>query len=89
MGDITVQNELPSPNDTSEFGVGGPIGEDGGEVSLKADSNQWETVEVEMEGAPPDPGRPGGTSGPFKAPEMSLLAPSKTAVRMNLINKSS
>ena len=29
-GDTAVQNELPSPNDTLEFGVGGPIGEDRG-----------------------------------------------------------
>src|SRR6202789_3552894 len=34
-GDTAVQNELPSPNDTSEFGVGGPTGEDGGEEALK------------------------------------------------------
>ena len=89
-GDTAVQNELPSPNDTSEFGVGGPIGDDGGEeVSLKAESNQRETVEVVMEGGPPDPGPPGGTSGPFEAPETSLPAPSRTAVRMNLINESS
>ena len=89
-GNTAVQNELPSPNDTSEFGVGGPIGDDGGEeVSLKADSNQRETAEVEREEAPPDPGPPGGTSGPTKELGTSPPAPSKTAVRMNLINESS
>ena len=88
-GDSAVQIELPSPNDTSEFGVGGPIGEDGGEVSLKADSNQRETAEVVMEGGPPDPGPLGGTSGPSEAPGTSPPDPSKTAVRMNLIKESS
>ena len=88
-GDNAVQNELPSPNDTSELGVVGPIGEDGGEESLKAESNQRETAEVVMEGEPPDPGPPGGTSGTFEEPGTSPPAPSKTAVRMNLINESS
>src|SRR6202034_1722377 len=88
-GDIAVQNELPSQNDISESGVVGPIGEDGGEESLKADSHQRETAEVEGEDGPPDPGPPGGTSGPGE--ELGTLppAPSKTAVRMNLINESS
>ena len=88
-GNSAVQNELPSPNDTSEFDVGGPTGEDGGEESLKADSNQRETAEVVMEGGPPDPGPPGGTSGPFEEPGTSPPDPSKTAVRMNLIKESS
>ena len=88
-GDTAVQNELPAPNDTSEFGVGGLTGEDRGEVSLKEDSNQREMAEVVKEGGPPDPGPPGGTSGPFKVPETSPPAPSMTAVRRNLINESS
>src|ERR1700728_3003137 len=88
-GDNAVQNELPSPNDTSEFGVGGPTGEDGGEESLKAESNQRETAEVLMEAASPDPGPPGGTSGPGEELGPSPPAPSKTAVRMNLIKESS
>ena len=88
-GNIAVQNELPSPKNTSEFGVGGPTWEDGGEVSPRADSNQWETAEVVMEGTPPDPGPLRGTSGPFEAPETLPPAPNKMAVRRNLINESS
>ena len=88
-GDTTVQNKSLSPNDTSEFGVAGPIGEDGEEVSPRAESSQWEMAEVAMEGGPPDPDPPRGTSGPCEAPETSPPDPSRTAVRMNLINASS
>ena len=89
MGDIVAQYELPVTNDTSVLGVLGPIGEEGGEESLRAESNQLETMEVLTEGGPPNPGPLGGTSGPSGAPEPSPPDPNKTAVRRNLINESS
>ena len=89
MGDNTVQYELPTPYNTSESGIWGPTGEDGGEESPKVESNQLEMLVVLMEGGPPNPGPLGGTSGPFEAPETSPLDPNKTAVRRNLIKESS
>ena len=88
-GDTAVQYELPAPNDTLESGIGGLIGEEGEEMSLRVESNHWETLEVLMEDGPPGPDPPGGTSGPYEAPGTSPPDPNRMAVRRNLIKESS
>ena len=52
MGNIAAQYKLPVTNNTLVFGISGLTGEEGGEESLKAESNQLEMTEVLMEGAP-------------------------------------
>ena len=86
----TVPKELPSPVNTLVNSVQG-LGEEGGEgESPKVESNQPEKREELGEGGPPDPGPLGGTSGPSELPDPGCLpAPNKTAVRRNLINKTS
>ena len=72
-GDTAVQNELPSPNDTLESSVGGPTGEEGGEVFPRVESNHLEMSEVPTEDGPPGPDPPRGISGPCEAPGTSAL----------------
>ena len=88
--DTAVPKEWPSLADILENGVWGP-GEEGGVGGLpRAESNQREMTEVLGEVGPPDPGPPGGTSGPWEPPDPgSLPAPNKMAERRNLIRESS
>ena len=88
--DTAVPKEWPSLADISENSVPG-LGEEGGVGGLpKAESNQRETIEVLGEGGPPDPGPPGGTSGPLEPPDPeSLPALNKMAERRNLISETS